>query len=68
MVKKEEGFYRRLCAVCDVSPAQLAHVGDHAVFDFEVPRLAGIDSFHYDPAAHGDGMVISDFRELLDKL
>jgi hypothetical protein len=43
-------------------------VGDHRVFDYEVPGLVGIDSFHYDPAASGDGRVISDFRELLDKL
>ncbi|MGD0230780.1 MAG: HAD family hydrolase [Syntrophorhabdales bacterium] len=68
MVKKEEGFYRRLCAVCNVSPAELAHVGDHRVFDFDVPRMVGIDSFHYDPTSVGDGRVISDFRELLDRL
>jgi putative hydrolase of the HAD superfamily len=68
MVKKEEGFYRRLCAVCNVSPAELVHVGDHRVFDFEVPRLAGIDAFHYDPASEGNGRVITDFRELLGRL
>jgi putative hydrolase of the HAD superfamily len=68
MVKKEEGFYRRLCALLDVLPSEVVHVGDHPVFDFEVPRLAGIDSFHYDPAGKGDGGVIGDFRELLDRL
>lgn len=68
MVKKEEGFYRRLCAVLGVSPAEIAHVGDHAVFDFEVPRLAGIDSYHYDPAAAPNGLVINDFTDLLERL
>ena len=68
MVKKEEGFYRRLCMVLGVSPGEIAHVGDHAVFDFEVPRLAGIDAYHYDPAAVANGYVINDFRDLLERL
>ena len=67
MVKKEEGFYRRMCAVLGVSPAEVAHVGDHRVFDFEVPRLAGIDSYHYDPSAAANG-AIRDFRDLLERL
>ena len=68
MVKKEEGFYRRLAAVLGVSPAEMVHVGDHAVFDFEIPRLVGIDSYHYNPAAVPNGTVINDFMELLEKL
>jgi putative hydrolase of the HAD superfamily len=68
MVKKEEEFYRRLCALLGVLPSEMVHVGDHPIFDFEVPRLAGIDSYHYDPAVKGDGGVIGDLRELLDRL
>ena len=68
MVKKEEGFYRRLAAVLGVSPEEMVHVGDHAVFDFEIPRLVGIDSYHYDPAAAPNGTVINDFMELLERL
>ena len=68
MVKKEEGFYRRMCALLDVSPAEVAHVGDHRVFDFEVPRLAGIDSYHYDPSAAANGGAIRDLRDLLERL
>ena len=68
MVKKEEEFYRRLCAVLGVSPAEMAHVGDHAVFDFEIPRLVGIDAYHYNPAAAANGKVIKDFTDLLDRL
>ena len=68
MVKKEEGFYRELCRLLDVSPAEMAHIGDHAVFDVEIPIRVGIDAFHYDPAATRNGRVINDFRELLDLL
>jgi len=68
MVKNEEAFYRRLCAVLEVSPEEIAHVGDHAVFDFEVPRLAGIDAYHYNPAAVANGKVIHDLRDLLERL
>ncbi len=68
MVKKEQGFYRRLCEVLGASPAEIVHVGDHAVFDFEVPRLVGIDSYHYNPAAAANGAVINDFTDLLELL
>lgn len=68
MVKKEEGFYRELCRLLDVSPAEMTHVGDHAVFDVEVPLRVGIDAFLYDPAAPRNGRILHDFRELLDRL
>ena len=68
MVKKEEGFYRELCRLLNVLPAEMAHIGDHAVFDVEIPTQVGIDAFLYDPAAMRNGRVIHDFRELLDLL
>jgi len=68
MVKKEDGFYRELCRLLDVSPAEMAHVGDHAVFDVEVPLRVGIDAFLYDPAAPRNNRILHDFRELLDRL
>ena len=68
MVKKEEAFYRRLCETLGVTAGEVAHVGDHRIFDFEVPRLAGIDSYHYDPSGGGSDGVIGDFRELLERL
>jgi len=68
MVKKEEGFYRELCRLLDVSPSDVAHVGDHAVFDVEVPLKVGIDAFLYDPAAPRNGRILHDFRELFDRL
>jgi putative hydrolase of the HAD superfamily len=68
MVKKEERFYRTLCATLGVAPFELAHVGDHAVFDYEVPRSLGIESYRYHPAGENDGTVINDLRELLRRL
>jgi FMN phosphatase YigB (HAD superfamily) len=68
MVKKEEGFFRRLCSVLDVAPSDMVHIGDHAVFDVEVPRRVGIECYHYAPAHAKNGGVIHDFQELLSFL
>ncbi len=68
MVKKEERFYHTLAANLGVSTRDLVHVGDHAVFDFEVPRSLGIESYHFNPAGESNGNVISDLRQLLEKL
>lgn len=76
MVKKDERFYKRLCAVLNASPHEIVHVGDHQVFDFEAPSRLGIDSYHivYDPPAASDGSTnkngktIYRLRDLLDKI
>jgi HAD superfamily hydrolase (TIGR01493 family) len=68
MVKKQEAFYRTLCSTLGVSPAEVVHVGDHVVFDVEVPLGIGIDSYHYDPAGEGNGRTIRDLRGLMDRI
>ena len=68
MVKKEERFYRMLATNLGVSTGDLVHIGDHPVFDYEVPRSLGIECYHFNPSARGDGNVINDLRELLEKL
>jgi putative hydrolase of the HAD superfamily len=68
MVKKEGRFYRTLATHLGVSPSDLVHVGDHRVFDYEVPLSLGIECYHYKPSAESDGDVITDLRELLKKL
>jgi HAD superfamily hydrolase (TIGR01549 family) len=68
MVKKEERFFHALCATLGIEPAELVHVGDHAVFDYEVPRSLGIESYRYYPAGENDGTIINDLRELLKRL
>ena len=68
MVKKEGRFYHRLAASLGVSPGDLIHVGDHPVFDYEVPRSLGIECYHYNPSGKSNGNVINDLRELLRRL
>ncbi len=68
MVKKEEGFYRRLCETLDVDPADMVHVGDHAIFDVEVPLRVGVDAFHYCPCGESNGRRIKDMKELPGRL
>jgi len=77
MVKKEEQFYRRLCALLRVLPHEIAHVGDHPVFDHDVPAAMGIEAYYlqheHSAVSHQlsikDGRnVIKDLRELLDRL
>ena len=68
MVKKEERFYRTLAANLGISLGELVHVGDHRVFDYEVPLSLGIECYHYDPSGESDGSLINDLRELLKKL
>lgn len=76
MVKKEEGFYRKLCTMLDVSPHEIVHVGDHHAFDFLAPKQLGIDAYHlvYDhPSLHDqpvpiNGNTIHRLTDLLTKL
>lgn len=68
MVKKEERFYRTLAANLGISLGELVHVGDHRVFDYEVPLSLGIECYHFDPSGESDGSLINDLRELLRKL
>jgi putative hydrolase of the HAD superfamily len=68
MVKEQEEFYRRLCSSLGVSPEEVVHVGDHAVFDVEVPLNVGIDSYHYSPVGDGNGRNIRDLRGLMERI
>lgn len=68
MVKKEARFFQTLCTTLDIEPCELVHVGDHAVFDHEVPRSLGIEAFRYYPSGETNGSTINDLRELLKHL
>jgi len=68
MVKKEEEFFRMLCRLVDAAPEEIVHVGDHAIFDVEVPRRVGLSAFHYNPSGPSGNNSIRDFRELLAQL
>jgi FMN phosphatase YigB (HAD superfamily) len=68
MVKKEEEFFRKLCRLMEAAPQEVVHVGDHAVFDVEVPLRVGLNAFHYNPKGTRNSNTIRDFKELLDRL
>jgi len=46
MIKKEEGFFRKLCADIGITSGEMVHIGDHPVFDHDVPSGLGIESYH----------------------
>lgn len=77
MVKKEEHFYRKLCELFGVLPHEVVHVGDHPVFDHDVPADMGIEAYYlqheHSAISHQlsvkDGRnMIKNLRELLDRL
>ncbi|MCX8023012.1 MAG: HAD family hydrolase [Syntrophorhabdaceae bacterium] len=77
MVKKELGFYRKLCERFGVKPEEVVHIGDNREFDFEVPSLLGIEAYHYmdggsAPLPGEEGVnkerVIKSLYELMDRL
>jgi HAD superfamily hydrolase (TIGR01493 family) len=72
IVKKEPDFYRKLCANLGVSQKDIVHVGDHRIFDFEVPSGLGIEAYHFTdkPSGRSDqgednGKVIHNLTDLL---
>lgn len=71
MIKKEEGFFRRLCADMGITPGEMVHVGDHPVFDHDVPSGLGIESYHlngYVSGGAGERRTISGLKDLLEVL
>jgi len=73
LVKKDHAFYRKICAELSVRPDEIAHVGDHPVYDHDVPRDLGMDAFFIGtttewPAPERERKTIYDLKELLDHL
>ncbi len=77
ILKKEEAFFHRLLATLGAGPEEMVHVGDHALFDYEVPTSLGIESYHLSQKAvlagrkekeTNGGGVITSLKELLGRL
>jgi len=63
-VKKSPEFYSRVCEELGVSPTEVAHVGDHAVYDYEAAKALGMRAFHLDRTGKVDGDdVVHDLIE-----
>lgn len=68
-VKKTPHVYARVCQALSISPGEMAHVGDHALFDYTAPSQLGIRAFHLDRSATADGdFVVRDLREFMARI
>ncbi len=72
LIKKEQAFYRKICEYLSVKPSDVVHVGDHPVFDHDVPLSLGIESYYLtdteDGTTNHDGrQVIGSLKDLLEK-
>ena len=69
MVKKETKFYIEVLKEVKVEPENFYHVGDHSIFDHEVPKKVGINAYLLDREGDYEGdHVVRDLREFLDIL
>lgn len=63
-VKKSPEFYSRVCGELGVEPAEVAHVGDHPVYDYEAARALGMRAYHLDRSGKAIGAdVVRDLVE-----
>jgi HAD superfamily hydrolase (TIGR01493 family) len=70
MVKKEERFYKRVCETLHTEPAEVVHVGDHPIFDYDTPSGLGIESYCLvsDGADDSDGILHLNGRRTIKSL
>lgn len=72
LVRKDPRFYREICDILDVRPEEIAHVGDHIKFDYQVPRELGINAFFLDRGRENlgpeDRHVVRDLKEFETKI
>jgi len=68
-VKKTPDVYLKICDNLGIKPEEMAHVGDHRLFDFIVPKEMGIRAYYLDRHEKEAGdFIVKDLREFQDKL
>ncbi|MGD0803711.1 MAG: HAD family hydrolase [Candidatus Bathyarchaeia archaeon] len=68
-VKKAPDFYQRVCDILEIEPTELAHVGDHAEFDYTAPKQLGVEAYHLDRSGELRGVdVVHDLNEFAERL
>ncbi len=68
-VKKTPEVYAQVCRALLIKPQEMAHVGDHRLFDFTAPSQLGIRALHLDRNAPADGdFVVRDLKEFMTKI
>ena len=70
MIKKEQGFFQKLLGDLGVESKDMVHVGDHPVFDHDVPSCLGIESYHINGHIQDNTVrrTIAGLRDLLEVL
>jgi FMN phosphatase YigB (HAD superfamily) len=68
-LKNSSAFYTRICDELQILPSELAHVGDHAEFDYRAPKKLGVKAFHLDRSGELNGPdVVHDLVEFVKRL
>jgi HAD superfamily hydrolase (TIGR01493 family) len=69
LIKDAASLYSEVCRICDITPQEMAHVGDDRYFDFEVPKRLGILAFYLDRTRQcKDEFTIHNLLKLNEKL
>jgi len=45
IVKKDKAFYEKILDILCLRAEEMVHIGDHPIFDYEVPKSLGIESY-----------------------
>jgi GMP/IMP 5'-nucleotidase len=68
-VKKTPQVYSKICQILGVKPEEIAHIGDHRLFDFAVPKELGIQAFYLDRTGGEEGdFIVRNMNEFRNKL
>jgi putative hydrolase of the HAD superfamily len=69
-VKKDNNFYKKICANLNISPREMIHIGDHWDYDYIIPKSIGICAYYLDRQylKKGKNIVnnLCEFAEQLD--
>jgi len=68
-VKKTPDVYLKVCQTLGIKPQEMAHVGDHRLFDFAAPQELGIRAFYLDREGKEKGdFIVRNLGEFYEKL
>ena len=69
IVKSQPAFFDNICRDLLISPNELAHVGDHAEFDYRIAKMLGVKAYLLDRSGEMNGPdVVHDLFEFCRKL
>jgi len=67
--KNASDFYLKVCSNLEIASSEMAHVGDHLVFDFVIPRRVNVKAFYLDRKSERQNeFVVKDLKEFSDEV